>query len=299
MNTQLAQSISVLQNIISNGGPETTEYETLQNAVDAISEEYKSGKISNETIELLKSGFSEECLKTTLHGHALTKPFGYAGDFLIIDKLYREQVTEDMRFQKWDIFWHNLAAAKAVRNRKDYFIKTMVDRLNCNENLSLLNVASGPARDLAELYKTLPWESDLQTVCVEADNYAINYARKLNQPNENCITFIHKNIFGFSTEVKFDIVWSAGLFDYFDDKTFVRLIKKFMGFTKPGGEIIIGNFGLENPSRSCMELVGDWYLQHRSTERLIEMAVEAGIQQGNIYVGSEQEGVNLFLHLIV
>lgn len=299
MNTQLAQSISALQNIISNGGPETTEYETLYKAVDTISEEYRLGKINSNAIDVLKSCFNDDCLKTTLHGHALTKPFGYAGDFLIIDKLYREQVTEDMRFQKWDIFWHNMAAAKAVRNRKDYFIQTMLDRLAANKNLSLLNVASGPARDLAELYKTLPWGNSLQTVCVEADNYAINYARKLNKPNENNTLFVHKNIFRFTTDVKFDIVWSAGLFDYFDNKTFVRLIKKFMGFTKPGGEIIIGNFGLENPSRNCMELVGEWYLKHRSEEELTAIALEAGIHPQNIHVGSEQEGINLFLHLKV
>ena len=111
--------------------------------------------------------------------------------------------------------------------------------------------------------------------------------------------FIHKNIFRFSTDEKFDIVWSAGLFDYFDDKTFVRLIKKFMGWTKPGGEIIIGNFGLQNPSRNYMELIGDWFLQHRSEVTLTAMAVEAGIKQENIFIGKEQEGVNLFLHLKV
>jgi len=298
MNTQLAQSVSFLQNIINNGGPETIEYDALNKVFDTISYEYKSGTISNDEIQLLQHGFGDECLENTLHGHIKTKPFGYAGDFLIIDKIYREQITEDMRFQKWDMFWNNHAAAKAVRNRKDYFIKTMTDRIKPSQTTRLLNVASGPARDIAELYNIIDPKT-LQTVCVEADKCAINYAESLNKINEEQINFVHKNIFRFSTEEKFDIVWSAGLFDYFDDKTFVRLIKKFMSWTKPGGEIIIGNFGLQNPSRNYMELIGDWHLQHRSEVTLTAMAVEAGIKQENIFIGKEQEGVNLFLHLKV
>jgi SAM-dependent methyltransferase len=293
-----ATSISFLQNIIAKGGPEKREYDTLNKVFDLLSEDYKSGKMSAEEIRLLHQGFGDECLKTTLHGHARSKPYGYAGDFMIIDKIYREQVTSDQRFEKWDIFWNNQSATKAVRNRKDYFIHTMMDRLSAKTSLRLLNVASGPARDLAELYQLIKPEQ-LETVCIEADKTAIAYAQALNEANLHRIEFIHQNIFRFSTNEHFDMVWSAGLFDYFDDGIFVKLLRKFMSWTKPGGEVIIGNFSLENPSRNCMEIIGDWYLRHRSEEELVQFALSAGAAKENIRVGKEAEAVNLFLHVIV
>jgi SAM-dependent methyltransferase len=292
------QSIAFLQNIISKGGPEKKEYDTLNHVFDTLSHEYKSGRLRDEEIAVLQEGFGDECLQNTLHGHIKSKPFGYAGDFLIIDKIYQEQVTEDDRFAKWDIFWNNHSAAKAVRNRKDYFIRTMINCISAKGPLRLLNVASGPARDLAELYQIIN-PTQMSTVCVEADKTAINYAKNLNEQHAKQIQFIHQNIFRYNAEEKFDIVWSAGLFDYFDDVVFTKLLRKFLSWTKPGGEVIIGNFSVQNPSRNYMELVGDWFLQHRSADKLKALAKAAGAAENRISVGEESEGVNLFLHVTV
>ena len=46
-----------------------------------------------------------------------------------------------------------------------------------------------------------------------------------------------------------------------------------------------------------MELFGDWYLHHRTSEQLIYLAREAGFTQSQITVGNEEENVNLFLHI--
>lgn len=294
----VAQPIAFLQAIIAAGGPETAEYDTLNQAFDALSYHYKTGKLKEEDVRVLQAGFGDECLQNTLHGHIKSKPFGYAGDFLIIDKIYREQVTEDDRFAKWDIFWNNHSAAKAVRNRKDYFIRTMITGINSRGPMRLLNVASGPARDLAELYRIIN-PAQLSTVCIEADKTAIDYAKTVNNGHRGEVDFIHQNIFRFRTEEKFDVVWSAGLFDYFDDGVFTKLLRRFLGWTASGGEVIIGNFSTQNPSRAYMEMVGDWFLHHRSEAELIAMAVAAGAPRDNVRVGKEMEGVNLFLHITV
>lgn len=291
------QPIAFLQQVIANGGPEVKEYDTLNGIFDQLFQDYKTGRLSTEEMEQLQSGFETEGMENTLHGHCRLKPYGYAGDFMIIDKIYREDVSSDERFEKWDIYWNNQPATKAVRNRKDYFIRTILSRLQSTP-LRLLNVASGPARDLAEVYTRIP-SAALQTTCVEADAHAIAYATELNEANMQHIRFIHQNIFRFATEEQFDLVWSAGLFDYFEDSVFVKLLRKFISWTKPGGEVIIGNFSNQNPSRSCMELAGDWYLHHRPAESLLAMALEAGADRKDIRVGKELEGVNLFLHVKV
>ncbi|MBO9152230.1 class I SAM-dependent methyltransferase [Chitinophaga sp. GCM10012297] len=295
--TRSKAPIAFLQEVIAAGGPETRQYETLHQVFEDITTAYRSGSLSGEELAVLQSGFCEEdgSMKTIL-GHSRSKPFGYAGDFLIIDKIYRQQVTADERFEKWDQFWHEQPACKAVRNRKSYFIRTIREMLKRKTPVRLLNVASGPARDLAEAYACIE-PSLLQTVCVEADGHAINYAKELNERHAAQISFVHKNIFRFNTDEQFDMVWSAGLFDYFEDKVFIRLLQKFLGWTKPGGEVIIGNFGDHNPTRNYMELIGDWYLHHRSAEELTTMALEAGARREAITVRQEEEGVNLFLHV--
>lgn len=295
---ELKQPIAFLQRIINQGGPEPIEYEQLARIAHQLHEEYKAGSFSQIDLQILQQSFGTACLSKTLHGHSISKPYGYAGDFMIIDKIYREYITPDKRFEKWDKLWHSLAATKAVRNRKTYFKQVMTNRLAGKKELNLLNVASGPARDLAELY-TLIQPGSLNTVCIEADERAISYAKELNKDHESHIRFIQKNIFRYEANTQFDIVWSAGLFDYFTDIVFVRILRRFIHWTKPGGEIIIGNFNTENPSRPFMEFFGDWHLHHRSAEKLVDLALEAGIARSNIRVEQESAGVNLFLHVKV
>lgn len=289
------EPITFLREIIANGGPETQQYDALNLVFDEIYNAFKTGKMTAAEMNALQTGLGET---DTILGHVKSKPFGYAGDFLIIDKIYREHVTADQRFEKWDSFWHEQPACRAVRNRKDYFIHTIKNALQQRSSMQLLNVASGPARDLAEIYGLID-PARLQTVCVEADEHAINYAKELNEAHAAQVEFVHRNIFRFTTDTQFDMVWSAGLFDYFEDKIFIKLVQKFMRWTKPGGEVIIGNFGDHNPSRNYMELMGDWYLHHRSAEELINMALEAGASREAVWVGREEEGVNLFLHVRV
>jgi len=65
----------------------------------------------------------------------------------------------------------------------------------------------------------------------------------------------------------------------------------------PGGELVIGNFSERDPSRAYMELVGDWNIHHRSAEHLSRLARDVGVSDDCFRVGSEPEGVDLFLHV--
>lgn len=276
-----------LQYLLAKNGPDRSDYAQFDRYIETISDEAASG---------FKTALSKQYLEETIHGHALRQPFGYAGDFLIIDKIYTRQCSA--KFAKWDQYFHRHAAPKAVRNRKDYFKRNMtrILRQRKDETITLLNIASGPARDLAELYQCINPQS-LKTTCVDLDANAIEYATRLNKPWLSQIEFIHRNIFKFRPEQQYDVIWSAGLFDYFDDATFVAILKRIRDWVKPGGEIIIGNFSEENPSRRYMEAFGEWFLHHRSPTRLITLATQAGFRRAQIQVGKESEGVNLFMHL--
>ena len=92
------------------------------------------------------------------------------------------------------------------------------------------------------------------------------------------------------------MVWAAGIFDYFTDRVFVTLLSRLVPAIDSGGELVLGNFAATNPGRAYMELF-DWVLHHRSPDDLIGLAMECGVPRERITIGSEPEGVNLFLHI--
>ena len=67
-------------------------------------------------------------------------------------------------------------------------------------------------------------------------------------------------------------------------------------FLKANAKMIIGNFSENNPSRYCMEVIGDWYLNHRSPELLTQLGCNAGFKKSEITVEQEELGINLFVH---
>ncbi len=102
------------------------------------------------------------------------------------------------------------------------------------------------------------------------------------------------------TKQTFDLIWSAGLFDYFDDKLFAALLRRFRNYLKSGGEIVVGNFNQDhNPSRAYMEILGNWFLHHRTEQQLIDLAQKADFEHWQLSVNREPENVNLFLHIKV
>jgi SAM-dependent methyltransferase len=287
----------MLRNLIAKGGPDKAEYQAIDDLMYDLHQEVKEGNLVPHELDSLKKLFSNEFLAETIHGHGYCKPMGYAGDFLLIDKIYTYHQTANRRYKKWDQYFQALNATQAVRNRKSYFKSQMVSKLNAKRtSLNILNVASGPARDLSELYQEID-PKRVTTTCVDVDARAIAYAQELCKEHAEQITFFNKNILRFSTTEKFDVIWSAGLFDYFEDKIFVLALKKFMGWLKPGGEIIVGNFSEDNSSRGYMEVFGEWILIHRSKDELIRLSMLAGAKEDQIVVDQEPLGINLFLKI--
>lgn len=286
------EPLSFLKNCFHQKGLKKSDYAQLEK----ILLELNSNAMPSETMDSIRSLFNEKFLSNTIQGFAIRKPFGYSGDFKIIDMIYTEHKSELPEYYGWDDFFHTQPAPIAVRNRKTYFKNLMADKLK-NGPVRLLNVASGPARDLFEVYMNCADPAMLQTDCVELDPHAIEFAEKLCSKYNRQIRFHNKNILRFSSEEKFDIVWSAGLFDYFEDRIFILALKKFRNFLKPGGEIVIGNFSQNNPSKAYMELFGDWFLIHRSPEQLLSLAMNAGFKEEQISIKKEPLGVNLFMHI--
>jgi SAM-dependent methyltransferase len=231
----------------------------------------------------------------TLQGFVCARPHGYAGDFEIIDRIYQKHISADPRFAPWDAYFQSRSASQAVRNRKTYFHELLKLHSSRCRPLRVLKLASGPGRSMFEWLTVHP-DADVSFHCVELDPKAIAFARNLNQAFLNRITFQQQNVIRFRPPQQYDLIWAAGLFDYFDDRVFQMVLSSLIPAIAPGGELVIGNFSTANPSRCYMEF-GGWNLYHRTPETLETLAINAGANGRKLSVGSEPEGVNLFLHV--
>lgn len=283
-----------LADLVDRGGPSPPEYAELSGRIDVLAQALRAGDVDPQSAAALVSHFDEEFRRETVHGHGLSKPFGYSGDFLMIDKIYLEVRTPHEPLSAWDDYFHSHAAPIAVRNRKGYFT-TLLGRLTADRSrgLHVLNIGSGPGRGVREFLEA----SDRPAffTCVDLDVRALKYAQRLLRHWAEQVDFVHTNALRWRPIRSYDVVWSAGLFDYLDDRAFVRLLSRMWSWVSVGGWVVVGNFSLENPSRSYMEILGDWHLVHRSPEDLRDLAASAGLPEDSITVESEDLGVNLFL----
>lgn len=287
--------LDIVDQLVENGGPSETQYSLYESVINHIYE-ISHGLTSNpEIVDEFREHLGSSLSHSTLQGLAFFKPRGYAGDFKIIDRIYQNWVSPDPDMEKWDKFFQSRLAPLAVRNRKNYLVD-LVKKLSTKiPALQVLDVGCGPCRDIKECLETV--EEDVQFTCVEMDSLAIDYARNLLGPVSDRIKFYQGHALKSDISEYFDLVWSGGLFDYFSDRIFVFGLKRLIKHVKPGGRLVVGNFSVNNPTQKYMEVVGDWFLNYRTEQQLIELAHKANLKFVDISVDKTEDGVNLFLIL--
>ncbi len=293
----MQQHLSFIKELVQKGGPDYSDYASFTSCLQEVHATLQKNVLEKKQLSEFRNAFKDALSPETMQGHSYLKPFGYPGDFQVIDKIYQLHVSPVDHLKKWDIFYHQQKAAKAVRNRKAYFKHLLFDlEQNTAESVHVLDLASGPARDVFEF---LCCQSTGRTFfdCVDLDENAIQFAASLCSAFAANVQFTKANVFRFRCNGKYDLIWSAGLFDYLNDRQFVFMLNKYFPLLKPGGTLVIGNFSTNNPTRPYMEVVNDWCLKHRSKDNLIELATEAGISSNKVFIGKEPEGLNLFLHI--
>ncbi|WP_412060896.1 hypothetical protein [Rubrivirga sp. IMCC45206] len=292
----IGQHLAFVERMVAQGGPRPGEYAAFDRWLAYVASELRTGRIADGELRAVRAAFGPALSLGTNQGLSLRKPHGYSGDFEIIDRMYREHVTDDPDLRNWDLYFHSQAGPRAVRNRKAYVVD-LLGAFAQSGGARVLNVASGPARDVAEFFGDAGGSATGVAVdCVDADADAIAYARHVCAPYLDRVAFYHANALRFTSAHRYGLIWSAGLFDYFGDRGFKFLLERLLEMLAEGGELVVGNF-CENATRDYMEVIGDWELHYRSEDELIELAMACGVAPEDIRIGREPQGINLFLHI--
>ena len=217
---------------------------------------------------------------------SLTKPRGYSGDADLIDYLYRiKGCSKEASYITRELFSINLenSSCASVRWRAKHLSEKFVElRHNKNERLSCLSVASGHIRELGYVHNA----EQVFDQFVALDQDAIsNTEARISHPYDflqivdKSISYIIRD--GFKNQ-KFDFVYSAGLFDYLNEKVAAKLVNKLYDSVEEDGELLIANFAKGTLERAYMDIFMDWKLIYRDEEEVLEFARLAGIPSDKI-----------------
>ncbi|MCU0587711.1 MAG: cyclic nucleotide-binding domain-containing protein [Syntrophobacteraceae bacterium] len=237
---------------------------------------------------------------------AYFKPKGYAGDYLMMEMIYRNQPEGDGKLGViLDRWYLDTSAARAVRGRRELLGSSL--REICGERMSspgpirIMNLACGSNRELFDFLSECKYTEKIEAICVDADLDALQYTNQhvnvfhhgalIRLMNDNVVKWSLGRVrhdFGM-----FDIVYSAGLTDYLDRRLFKALVTRCFEHLKPGGILIIGNFGPNNPNRVFMDRILQWKLIHRHESELRQLFEETPFGE-RCEIIQEKNGVNLF-----
>ncbi len=244
---------------------------------------------------------------------ARQKPLGYAGDYEMMNMLYRPSHMEGS-----SLFARVLnqcaateVAARANINRIGYLVEKLRTWLRAAQQsgsgpVRVASIGSGPGREIEELLERDPDLGPyLDAMLIDQDPRAIAYCeRKLTPLCEKTGARLHlvresvrRLLCGGIAQTlgPRQFIYSAGLFDYLSDRSFSALLGTLYLALPAGGQILVGNIDVSNPTRYFMEYFAEWFLIHRSRAQLLENARQLRPAPRSMKVEAEALGVNLFL----
>lgn len=279
--------------------------------LDILNFEKENINGNEEQVYRLKKLFEKKFRQYFLYGWITTwsfqKPYGYAGDFKIIDNLYINQATTTGFDRLFDNHFLELSVAVAVRNRKNDFKEIIRDyvkkRNGVKRPLRIMNLACGPAREIKELLEEDKEKifSEASFDCYDAEEKALEHARGLLNGYSNQVQFIHSNAvrIALKKEVekeipkRYDLIYSTGLFDYLDERVATRLVTNLHKLLQPDGLMAISNATDKYHNRSAywMEWVMDWNLIYRTPDEFKKIFLEGGFNHNKTKILFEKQRV--------
>jgi len=244
----------------------------------------------------------------SLQWRARSKPLGYAGDHVMLRRIWEQSCCDDPVGRLFDRYFLSLAAPQAVRARMQHVAGTFAARLLSHHGpeYRVVSVGAGPAIDLELGLAAVPSSKIERTRIrlVDIDPGALEGAserigRVVSPEN---LTSCRENLFRLAARPSAvaeaggaDLLICTGLFDYLADDVAVEMLRLFWRCLDQGGQMLVGNFAPHNPTRAYMEWIGNWYLIYRTADDLRRLGGLAGIPNEQMAIQVERTGVDLFM----
>jgi extracellular factor (EF) 3-hydroxypalmitic acid methyl ester biosynthesis protein len=227
------------------------------------------------------------------------KPCGYAGDYLTIEMMYRNEATSATPFGRGlDRWTFSQPCPSAVRNRR-LLVQSFIDAAPSDAGwVRATSLGCGPASELLLLREP----TRLDVTLVDLDQDALRMASERASLAGCTVKALHANILRmiFRDEPSLPsasqhLIYSLGLVDYFDDDLLVKLINYCYDKLVPGGQLVLGNFVKDHPNAEFFLHALDWPLHLRTPQEMVDLTRKTRFGLCPMEVGFESQGVQMFL----
>jgi SAM-dependent methyltransferase len=242
------------------------------------------GKLTQSEWALFREACMRHPIAPIIHQDPLSswsyrKPRGYPGDARLLDFIYgADNVTNDLASASElgrDLYRHTsqAMAPAAVRERR-HILANLVDQVadERSQRISVLSIASGHLRE-AETSHALTQHRVMRWLALDQDQESLAHIRDVYP--DSPIKPFHGSVRGLLTNHyelgTFDIVYTAGLYDYLSTRAAARLTEVTFKMLKPGGKLLLTNFARDIPDDGYMETFMDWHLLFRNEAEMVDI----------------------------
>lgn len=245
------------------------------------------------------------------------KPLGYAGDYEMVNMIWRNSPEGGSLYAKVLNTWFlRQPPAVAHRNRLQYLIEKLIEestRARLEGRIArILSVGCGPGIEVGRFLEQQPVSDHAQFALLDFNEETLQHASavleqtRLRNHRRTTLTFLKRSVYQLlkesgraverSPQHRYDVVYCAGLFDYLVDSVCQRLMQIFHGWLAPGGLLILTNVDPSNPRRHTMETLLDWPLRYRRAGDLSRLLGRELPAQESV-TRADLSGVNLFMEV--
>ena len=211
-------------------------------------------------------------------GRAFHKPRGYAGDAEIMDYLYYRNPPAgasplgQQLFAITTMLPNSLSIADR-RHRVAQLIDNAADARH--RPVRVLAVASGHLRE-AELSTAIRRGAVREIVALDQDLRSLEVVQRdySRLPIKCAPQSIQRLLTPRPDLGKFDVIYSAGMFNYLPDPLAWRLFSFMFDLLSPGGTLMAANFLPGNANRAYMESFMDWRVIMRDETQMMQLVSE-------------------------
>lgn len=242
--------------------------------------------------------------KSAIVKRAFDKPEGYPEDFRMMDLIYQNKpVSKNIGFCFDNIFLKSPYAV-AIRNRKSYLSKKIIEFINYSQPgpLNVLSLCSGTGYEVAEALPLLSSEKKVNFTFIETDSKALDFSRNLlAYPDKSNFTFNFnkENVYRVLSEDenlvgrygRQDFIYALGIVDYLSARAAKRIIKILYRMLKEGGQLLLTHRNRDKtfppipPDWLC-----DWKVISRNKKEMESLFYEAGISKFSLKTESDNFG---------
>jgi len=207
------------------------------------------------------------------------KPHGFAGDFRIIEWIYDlesdrcDDPAQPGIVNCLDYVYSTIHAVVSVQQRRRWFTRLLhAERERLDGKLRVLDVACGGARYIRDFLASGRDVSAVEITLVDQDAAALAFCRTRSlvpwlasariETRPDSMVKLANHLGGR----QFDVIISAGLFDYLSDAIARHVLGHMASLLAPGGIVAFSNFHVSDPSRVVKNWFVDWPLIYRDDD---------------------------------